>query len=392
MKKVLVIILSVMLISFNYIYSRKCVVFADNNDVEIQQQLQDNVENQLNSLDTSSIDDAFGDIINGKLFNSTSFSEKVELIISGQPAIEGSSLLEFVGKVLLEDILAFLPAICTIIAIAILYSMLCSFASKKGICDIVHFVCYGAIVVILVAGVTNIIGLTSSTLSAVKGQMDAIFPILLTTLTALGGVNSVGIYQPAMGILSGMVISIFTKILLPIFIFKIIFNIISNLSSGIKFNKFADFFGSTFKWIIGIVVTIFTAFLSVQGLMAGSIDGISIKAAKYTIKGSVPIIGGFLSDGMGLIMMSSSLIKNAVGVSGLLLMLCTIILPVIKIIVFTFMVKITSAILEPIADARMSNFVNTISKSISMTLALVLGVAFMYLIVVGLIMCSANNF
>ena len=289
--------------------------------------------------------------------------------------------------------MAYLPAICLIIAIAVLYSMLSGInisTSNKGIKDIIHFVCYGSIVVIVISGLSNIIGLTSSALSSIKKQMDIVFPILLTVLTGLGGTSSVSIYQPAMAVLSGSVISIFTSILLPIFTFKLVFNIISNLTSGIKLNKFAEFFGSCFKWIIGIVLTIFSAFVSIQGIMAGSIDGISIKTAKYTIKSSIPIIGGFLSDGMSLIMVSSSLIKNAIGVGGLILLFCTVLLPVVKIIVFSFLMKFASAILEPIADSRITNFVNEMSKSIALVMALILGAAFMYFIIIGLVMCSAN--
>lgn len=393
MKKFLSIIICIMIMSCNYVYSGKRVALSESSDsAEIQQELQENIDNQINSLDTSLVDELFGDIIGGELFNSTSFSEKIGLIISGKDTTNPSTLLGFVGQVFIDEAISFVPAICIVIAIAILYSMLSGFANKKGISDIVHFACFGAIVFIIIAGITNLIGIVKTTMSTIKGQMDAVFPILLTTLTALGGTNSVGIYQPAMGVLSGVVISIFTKILLPIFIFKIIFSIISNLTNGIKFHNFSDFFSSSFKWLIGIVLTVFTAFVSIQGLMAGSIDGISIKTAKYTIKGSVPFIGGFLSDGMGLVMASSSLIKNAVGVGGLLLLFCTIIMPVVKIIVFSFLIKLTSAILEPIADKRITNFVSSMSKAVSMTLALILGVAFMYLIIVGLIMCSANYF
>ena len=124
--------------------------------------------------------------------------------------------------------------------------------------------------------------------------------------------------------------------------------------------------------------------------MAGSIDGVSIRTAKYTIKSGIPIIGGFLSDGVSLIMLSSSLIKNALGMGGLLLMFSTILLPVVQIIAFSLLLKLASAILEPIADGKITSFISEISKSIALIVAIILGVAFMYFILVGLVMCSVN--
>ena len=44
--------------------------------------------------------------------------------------------------------------------------------------------------------------------------------------------------------------------------------------------------------------------------MAGSFDGISIRATKFAIKSYIPIIGGYLSDGLDFIVLSSILRKD----------------------------------------------------------------------------------
>jgi len=95
---------------------------------------------------------------------------------------------------------------------------------------------------------------------------------------------------------------------------------------------------------------------------------------------------------VGLIILSSSLIKNAVGVGGLLILISTLIIPVIKILIFSFLLKFGGAVLEPISDSRISNFVAGVGKVTQMLIALILGVAFMYFILVALVMCSTNVF
>lgn len=49
--------------------------------------------------------------------------------------------------------------------------------------------------------------------------------------------------------------------------------------------------------MIGLSITIFTFFMSAQGLSSAVIDGVSFRAAKYAITNSIPIVGGFLKDG-----------------------------------------------------------------------------------------------
>ena len=378
------------------VFTNRAYVYAENQtNIEMEQELSSNIENQLNSLDTADLDTIFKEVIkdSGNL-NNTTFSQKLRDIISGKLTIDATSFFGYISGLFIDDVLAFLPYVCVIIAISILYSMVNASHSGKNktINDVIHFVCYGAVVVIVVAWVSKLLALTTSTLTGIKHQMDLIFPLLLTVLTALGGNVTVNVYQPAMAILSGSVVTVFTNVLLPLFTFMLVFLIISNLTTNIKFNKFADFFGSGFKWIMGIVLMLFSAFVSIQGLMAGSIDTISLKTAKYTIKSAVPLIGGFLSDGVSLIMVSSVLIKNAIGVGGLLLLFGTILLPLIKIIVFSFLLKFACAVLEPIADTRITGFISGIAKSIQMLVALILGVGFMYFLMTGLVMCSANIF
>ena len=132
--------------------------------------------------------------------------------------------------------------------------------------------------------------------------------------------------------------------------------------------------------------------MAIQGITAGSVDGISFRTAKYAIKNSIPLLGSYLSDGLNLIIASSVLIKNAVGAGGLILMFATIIVPVLNLIVFMLSLKLVSAILEPITDARISNFISMLAKSISLLIVLILGCAFMYLLLTGMIMCTANFF
>lgn len=395
MKKLFIIFLCLYVFISSPFYSNQLYIFAETSQESLEEQISENIDELLVNLDTTKINELLESIIdeNNQLFKNKNFKDKIKDIASGDLSLNANSLGSHVGSVFVQDILSFLPMICLIIAIAVLYSILATVSVKnKSLIDIIHFVCYGAIVVIIISSLANIIGIATSTIGTMRTQMDAVFPILLTMLTALGGTSSVGIYQPAMAVLSGTVVSIFTNILIPIFIFKMVFTIISNLTTNIKFSKFADFFGSSFKWLLGIVLTVFSAFVSIQGLMAGSIDGVSIKTAKYTIKSGIPLIGGFLSDGMGLIMVSTSLIKNAVGMGGLILLFSSIIAPTIKILVFSFSLKLVTAILEPISDSRITNFMGIISKSIPMLIALILGVAFMFFIITGLVMCSANIF
>ena len=367
---------------------------SNNSQEDIAGELEDEVDKQLDNIDFSSLEEILQSLTSGELaiFGGSSFYEKLQNLINGE-FDDGTSLWTSIINIFFENLLSLLPIISIIIAVSLIGNMiqgLKPYNNGKSISSIIHFVTYGIIVVLVLSIVVKMVGLTTNTIQILKSQMDAIFPILLTLLTAIGGTASTSIYQPAMALLAGTILNLFTYVLLPIFIFSVVFNVVSNLSNNVKLDKFTSFFNSSYKWLIGLIFTVFTAFLSIQGITAGSIDGISIRTAKYAIRSYIPILGSYLSDGMGLILVSSNLIKNAVGATGLFLLLATVLSPLIELILFMLALKLIAGIIEPLGNKQIANFISSLSKSMVLLIVLIIGIAFVYFIMLGLVMCSAN--
>lgn len=361
---------------------------------DLEEELGQEIDNQLGNLDLSSLEDILNSLTDGELaiFGSNSFIGKLQDLINGNFE-DGTSLWSALLNLFFENILSLLPIISIIIAVSLLGSMIQGLKpanNGKSISNIIHFVTYGVIVVLVLSITVKMVTLTTNTMQSMKSQMDAIFPLLLTLLTAVGGTTSTSVYQPAMAMLTGLIMNLFTYVLLPIFIFSVVFSVVSNLSNNVKLDKFTSFFNSTYKWLIGLIFTVFTAFLSIQGITAGSIDGISIRTARYAIRSYIPILGSYISDGMGLILVSSNLIKNAVGATGLFILLATILSPLIQLILFMLALKLIAGILEPLGNKQIANFVSSLSKSLVLLIVLIIGLAFIYFIMLGLVMCSAN--
>lgn len=391
MKK-FIIFLAICVVCFFNIQPSIIVSAESNNDLE--HDLNNNVIEQLSNLNFDELDYYLTNFQDEYSFlNSTNFSDTIKQLALGEYFNNYNSVFDGVLNMLFGNIKNVIPLIFLIVAIAVLGSILNALKSNNinsGVNDLIHFVCYGVVVLILVGCVSTIISTTKNTINNMSSQMEIIFPIMLTLLTAVGGVSSVTIYKPVVAILTQGVSLVFSKFLLPIFILSFIFLIIGNLSNNLKLTKFNGLLNSVFKWVVGFVFTMFGAFLTIQGISAGKFDGISIKATKFAVKSYIPLIGGYISDGFDLIMYSSVIIKNAVGVAGLFLIFGLILKPIIQILVLKLGLQLISAILEPIGDGRIGNFASGCSKILVYPIVLILAVSFMYLLSVGLIMTTAN--
>jgi len=243
---------------------------------------------------------------------------------------------------------------------------------------------------VVVTIIKGLVENTTQSITNMTNQMNAIFPILLTIMTAIGSVASVGVFQPTLAIFSSFSSVIFTKLIIPIFMLSFCFAIVGNLSNNVKLDKFNSFLSSLFKWLVGIFFTIFFSLISIQGISAGSFDSVSIRTMKFTMSSYVPVLGGYLSQGMDLIMASSVLVKNAVGFVGILILMTSIFAPILEIVVVSLLLKVASAILQPLNNDRITNFLHSTSKSIIMLSTCLIVVAFMYFLLIGLSMATAN--
>ena len=77
----------------------------------------------------------------------------------------------------------------------------------------------------------------------------------------------------------------------------------------------------------------------------------------------MPIVGGFAADSLDMVISCVGLIKNAVGVAGILLILALLVIPVLKILAVAVIYKITAIAAEPVASKNISDSLNELGTA-----------------------------
>ena len=389
-------ILLIIIISFFAIIIKPGYTYCANASlIEMGEELGQNVDDLLGDIDFTPIQEMIDgfDANQSKMFSIGNIKDKITSIINGEQAIDYSTIMEVVLQALMQLVVQYVPMFALIVGIGIIASLLGQIKSRfneKSTGDIVHFVCFCLIVVVMATSIKKLIHSTTSTLGSMQDIVNILFPIILTLMTGIGAVSSVGVFQPVLAVMSNIVSMVIFKAVIPIFIFSFVLNVIGHLSNNVKLDKFNSFLSSLFKWLIGITFTIFFAVISIQGISAGSFDSVSLRTAKFTISSYVPVMGGYLSQGMDLILASGVLIKNSVGLVGILVIISTILSPILELVVFSLMLKAVSAILQPLNNNRITNFLHSTSKVITMLSTCIIAVGFMYFLTIGMCMASAN--
>ena len=80
------------------------------------------------------------------------------------------------------------------------------------------------------------------------------------------------------------------------------------------------------------------------------------------------------------------------GICGLLLLLAELIQPIILLISFSIILKFVGAVIQPVGEQTLYSLLSDLSKDIEFFIAGLLTVAFMYALIIMLIINSANSF
>ncbi len=363
-------------------------LFADEN------LLTELVDEQGNAIEWEQIEEYFEDLKSDFKSGGSAF-DIFKQILSGEQTVGGGSFLKYLFETFFRRLAAVLPMLLTIVVVALLCGVLTKSKSTlfgKSTSEIVFFVCYAVIIVSVITSVWSYVNSTKETLTKIKTLTNIAMPVLLAFISAAGAKVGLAVYQPSVALLSNGIIEIACGLVMPLIIVTFVFSVVSNLSDNIKLDKIANFFRNFAVSVFGIAFTVFSAFLTVQGINANVFDSISIRAAKFATKNYIPILGGYLADGMDLILASSVLVKNAFGAVALLLLALTIAVPIVEMLVFSLLLQLTAGIIEPVTDERIVKFLSSVAKNITLLIVVLLGVAFMLFIVILLIISTANVF
>jgi len=148
------------------------------------------------------------------------------------------------------------------------------------------------------------------------------------------------------------------------FMYTGILSMISNMSRQIHITKLIAIFRQAMFWVLGFLLTIFTGLGTLSGINASAVTGTGARAIKYTVGRSVPLIGGFLAESGDLIFASAKIFKNAFGTGGIIITFLLCLVPVLKLFVIGFVLKITAGLAEPFCEKRMCDTVYSAGQTV----------------------------
>lgn len=326
------------------------------------------------------------------VFDDIDFSELLNSAITGNIDNKelGKGILKVVGKETLNSV----RTIASIMIVIIIHSILKSISEgleNQGIAKISYYVQYILIVTLIMSNFSQVISMVKDSVNNLIAFSNTLIPLLFTLVLTTGNMISANLLQPVILFMVTFIGNFISNIIIPMVLASTVLGIVSKISEYVQLDKLSKFFKSSVVWILGVVLTLFVSLVSVEGSLSSSVDGITAKTAKAAVSSFIPVVGKILGDAVDTVIGCTSILKNAVGIVGVIVILGICITPIIKLVLLMTTYYIGSAICEPMADAKIVKLLSEIGDTFRVLLAILCSLAVMLIIGTTLVMKISNS-
>lgn len=291
---------------------------------------------------------------------------------------------EFTVNLALMGRLLFLAVLC-----ALLQNLHSSF-NLAGTSLLAYNICFIFLLVLVLNAFFNVIGLARETIDLMVGFMHAVLPLLLSLLAGVGAVTSVALFTPFMLFVISTASLVVKDIVLPLLMITALIECVNYLSSQYRLSNLAGVLKQGGMATLGLTLVAFVGIISIQSVVGSVADGVTLRTAKYATSTFIPVVGKMFADTVELVMGASLLLKNAVGVIGMLTVGAICVLPVIKMVSLIAVIKLTGALIQPMGAEKMAQCLEAAGNNLVLVLAAVLTTALMFFLSITMIIGVGN--
>ena len=164
----------------------------------------------------------------------------------------------------------------------------------------------------------SMIQLSKDTVATLTDYSALLIPIMASAAALSGNPVSATVLQSVTVLFAQLLMRIITKLLIPgVYLFLALAAGEAALQNNLL-GELREFLSWIISKTLRCLMYIFTVFLTLSGVISGNTDAMAVKTAKFAVSGMIPVVGSILSDASESLLAGASILKNTVGIVGML--------------------------------------------------------------------------
>lgn len=228
-----------------------------------------------------------------------------------------------------------------------------------------------AISAVSVSSVTAFIGLGARTLEDLNTFSKMLLPTLTAAATASGAVTSAAAKYAATALFMDVMMTVSQNIVVPLIYAFTATSIAEAALGGDGLAGASNLLKWLSKTVMSVMMLLFVAYLTLTGVISGTTDAVATKTLKTAFNTILPVIGNIIADASETVLAGASILRNAVGIFGLVAVIATCLLPFLRLGVNYILYKAVAGLSGSVSDSRITKLVSAVSAAFGMMMGLV---------------------
>lgn len=322
-----------------------------------------------------------------------SFSELVQMLLSGESGQVPGKILQSVGEILKKQFSTQKESLFKLFFLGVLSAFFVDFTNpmlKNYIGETGYFAIYTVMLMILLVAFQSLYQIACEGVEAMFQTVQVLVPVYVMSLVMAGCVETaLGMYTLVLTSI-GVVEWVIKNIIFPVTYFYFILQMLNYSMKEDRFSKFAAFLKYVVVWVMRFMFGLVTGMQIVQCLLLPVSDQARNSNFSKSLA-AIPGLGASARALTGTMFNSAVVVKSAIGVAGMLLLVFLVMIPSVRILLFILTYQLLAAVLQPIAHKRISGLVGAASKSARLLFQGVVTSTSLFLVCIAIVTASTGG-
>jgi len=314
-------------------------------------------------------------------------------LIKGEGPYTFRGFLAAVGSRLWREVAAGGGLLARLVILAILCGLLqniqSAFASRE-IGELAFGVCNLVLIVLASGGFVVAMRVCQGIIDQLVDFMQAMLPVMITLLAGVGAVTTAGLFNPILVVSMEFIAAIIRNVILPVVVCAACVDLVCRAFTRFKLTALVDLLRQASVVATGVLLALFLGLVSAYGAMGSVFDGAALKAAKFAASNLIPFIGKVLADAVEVVLGSSLVLKNVVGVVGALAVVSFTVFPLLKVVSLVVVYRVAGAVVQPLGAGELVGSLNSVGNSLVLMSVVASAVAVMFLVTLAIVAGAAT--
>ena len=228
-----------------------------------------------------------------------------------------------------------------------------------------------AAALLLAGSMDGVLRQAEETLNRLHDYAAAAFPAFFTTLAACGVPAAASVRYAAVRLSSELFMNLSRNCILPFVHAYLSVSVCAALFDNPMLRSAARLAKWCAVTAMSLLTSAFCAYIGLSGIVSGSADAASVRAAKTVLSATLPVVGGILSNSASSLMAAAQVIKNSAGIFCLVAVCAICAAPFAMLAVKLLVYKAAAALSSLAGSERYARLLSDMGTGFAMLLGLV---------------------